>query len=772
MSLIRTHQQGVIMRMTITLKIVATLAVSLVLCCAVVLVTAVHYMSQPFQEELEMNIRRIQNMVAATNDATMQRFANMAVLTASRAGFAEAVASKDYARIRPLAVQAMKDAGSDFITITDDTGIVVARGHSTKYKDSVLKQDTVAMALQGKPSACVVAGTEVPFTIRASQPILLDGKLVGTLSIGTSLVAPAYLDWLKRMGGMEVTIFKGDTRVMTTILDAKRQRVIGTKMTTPAVLQHTLQQGDIFVTENNILGVDYKSAYWPVRDLGGNILGMWFVGAPISNLLMQEEKAVHTTLLVTGGILLLMLALAAVAGTLLGAPIKRITAYATQVAAGNNDSALDVHGKDDMGALADALRAMVDKLRAQALWYQGILDCVPFSISVTDMHRRWLFLNKKGLSEMGLSSSAQLIGKPCSSRETSACNTENCGIENLQRGAEETRTQLRGGATHMMRLGYLTNEAGERIGHVEVGMDITEQERLQREAAEAEGKARRDIVARMETIMTALQTAEGELASEIAAAGKDAHAAADSMRDASTAMEQMSSTVHDVARNASDASGSAHGMRVKAEEGDDVVKGVVKEIQVIQDTSRALKQDMTGLDEHARNIGAILTIIRDIADQTNLLALNAAIEAARAGEAGRGFAVVADEVRKLAEKSMTATGDVEKAINSIQKGTRSSAEMVENTVQAIGEATVKAQGAGGVLRNIVELTGEASDRVQAIAAATEEQSAAAEHVAQTVEDTARLASKVSDAMRAATQAANAIREQTRILGQVLHNLRG
>lgn len=99
----------------------------------------------------------------------------------------------------------------------------MGRGHSKKWQDSVLNQETVVKALQGTPSVAIVAGTVVPFTIRASQPIMYEGRLVGTLSIGTSLVTPPYLDWLKKLSGMDVTIFKGDTRAMTTIMkDGKR----------------------------------------------------------------------------------------------------------------------------------------------------------------------------------------------------------------------------------------------------------------------------------------------------------------------------------------------------------------------------------------------------------------------------------------------------------------------------------------------------------------------------------------------------------------------
>lgn len=758
------------MRTTVTMKFVGILAISLIICCAAVLLTAVHYLKLPLQQELTANIHRVQSMVQGLNNSTAQKFADLASLTAGQSGFPEAVASGDYARIRPMAVKFMKEAGSDFITITDDKGIVVGRGHSNKYKDSVTNQETVVMALKGKPSACVVSGTEVPFTIRASQPILLDGKLVGTLSIGTSLVAPAYLDWLRSMGGMEVTIFKGDTRVMTTLKNDKGELALGTKMQTPEVLDRVLKKGEVYFTENSILGVRYKSAYWPVRDLNDKIVGMWFVGSPISTLIANEDRAVNITLLVSGGLLVLLLVLATWVGMALTAPIKRLAHYAQEVAAGNQDAKLNVHSKDDIGALAEVLRTMVDKLKEQTQWYQGILNSIPMGVSVTDMDMQWQFVNRFALQSMGKQCLNDVLGKHCSGKNGSLCNTPGCGIESLRRGVDEVHVDLPGGAKQMVRINYLENDKGEHIGHIEIGVDVTEQERLRNEAVNAELRARREVAEQLQSVMVNLDEATRSLSLTIEAAEQDAQAAAQRMGDASSAMAQMTSTVREVAHNAADAAEGADGAREQAHAGETIVEQVVSGMQSVQATSLTLKTDMEGLDHQARNIGTILVMIRDIADQTNLLALNAAIEAARAGEAGRGFAVVADEVRKLAEKSMTATKDVERAINSIQLGTKRSADTVDAAVEAITQATGNAHAAGVALQGIVALTAAASGKVQAIATAAEEQSSTTEHVNATVESTTALSIQLSEAMHGATRAVGEMERLAEVLRKVVRDL--
>jgi methyl-accepting chemotaxis protein len=163
---------------------------------------------------------------------------------------------------------------------------------------------------------------------------------------------------------------------------------------------------------------------------------------------------------------------------------------------------------------------------------------------------------------------------------------------------------------------------------------------------------------------------------------------------------------------------------------------------------------MSRLGQQAEDIGRILDVISDIADQTNLLALNAAIEAARAGEAGRGFAVVADEVRKLAEKTMRATSEVENAIEGIQDGATSNVHNVDEAVKAVQEANDLAKSSGEALQRIVELSIHTADEVRSIATAAEEQSSASEEISAAVEDISRVTRDTSEGMKQSSQAVN------------------
>ena len=297
----------------------------------------------------------------------------------------------------------------------------------------------------------------------------------------------------------------------------------------------------------------------------------------------------------------------------------------------------------------------------------------------------------------------------------------------------------------------------------------------QAEAASKEAQAKTEamLVAadKLEQVGSVVSSASTELSAQIEQSDRGAAESAQRLSEAATAMNEMNATVQEVAKNAGSASAASAETKQKAEAGSQVVEKAVRSIGQVHQMSLELKDDMAQLNEHAQDITRIMGVISDIADQTNLLALNAAIEAARAGEAGRGFAVVADEVRKLAEKTMASTNDVGNAIKAIQESTAKSMTGVDNAVERISEATELAGQSGAALEEIVATVEATGDQVNAIATASEEQSAASEEINQSIVQVNDMSRQTAEAMAEAAKAVSDLAAQAQGLTNLIQELK-
>ena len=452
-------------------------------------------------------------------------------------------------------------------------------------------------------------------------------------------------------------------------------------------------------------------------------------------------------------------------------PIRKCVIFAEAISAGHEDAKLEVYRTDCLGHLAESLRTMVSKLEAQAHWYESILNTLPLSVSVTDNDMVWTFCNTNALGSMQKTCQSDVVGKHCSEKQGNICNTPECGIEQLRLGNKQVINHMPNGKTMQIMLDYLKDSQGKTVGHVEIGEDITEKVLLEKKAAAAAHQARMSTVTQLEDVVSHLQKAADTLNASLGDVRDKAGIAADRMAETATAMNEMNATVLEVAHNAEGAAEAATSVQGHAQDGAGIVLRTIQSMQSVQQQSSGLKGDMADLDKQAKDIGTVLTLIRDIADQTNLLALNAAIEAARAGEAGRGFAVVADEVRKLAEKTMSATREVETAIATIQEGTGKSSTTVDGTVTSIEEVGRMAEESGQSLERISNLAGDSSARVSAIAAAATEQSAASEEINRNIAEVNTLSAHIAEAMDMAARQVSDMAGQVSVVTGILDVIR-
>ncbi|MEE4634190.1 methyl-accepting chemotaxis protein [Pseudomonas alliivorans] len=264
----------------------------------------------------------------------------------------------------------------------------------------------------------------------------------------------------------------------------------------------------------------------------------------------------------------------------------------------------------------------------------------------------------------------------------------------------------------------------------------------------------RDTIQQISGASTQLSTAAVEMTSITESADRTLQQQNSEIEQAATAVNEMSAAVEEVARNATSTSEAAKQSRVAAELGNRRVTETLTAMQGLTHRVESSSAQVTALANQAQDISKVLSVIRAIAEQTNLLALNAAIEAARAGEQGRGFAVVADEVRALAHRTQTSTQEIEQMISAIQAGSSATVESMQKSTLEVHSTRKTAEGAGQSLLQITDSVLEINNRNLQIATASEEQAHVARDVDRSLISIRDLAIQSSEGTRQTLLASN------------------
>ena len=427
------------------------------------------------------------------------------------------------------------------------------------------------------------------------------------------------------------------------------------------------------------------------------------------------------------------------------------------------------YGKFDVRGDASGFTGAYAKLIADSNllmdMFEKLLDRLPVGVLARSKERDVFYANKMIKTVVA---SNQLAGRKCNELfNTDDCDTNCASDRALETGkVESSETICRIGAMEH-DIAYtavpLFTRSGLSVAVLEVIVDQTEIRKANRLMTIASEEA--------ENIANRLASASEELAVQLEQISSGSQTQRQRIDETATAMEEMSATVVEVASNAATATSQSENAREKAEQGAALVSNVVNGINQVNTVALSLQRNIESLGEQAAAIGSVIRVITDIADQTNLLALNAAIEAARAGEAGRGFAVVADEVRKLAENTMSATSEVGNSIRSIQSATEKSISDVNDAVERVVEATGLANESGSALAQIVAFSAESSAVISSIATAAEQQAATAEEINRAVEDVNIVAADSAEGMVQSASAVQELAVMAADLKRVLERLR-
>jgi len=581
--------------------------------------------------------------------------------------------------------------GVDFMTVTDEKGVVALRTHDPdNFGDVLFSQTNIKRAVEGTQYTTIESGSAVKLSVRSGAPVFYEGKVVGVVSSGYRFDRNDFVDQIKAICETDATIFLGDERVSTTTVDEKGEREVGTKAQESVSRQ--VLAGNDYLGSAMVGGVKMFTYYTPIRDTEGNIVGMLSSALDTSNIDARQTGIVVVMAAIMLGLSVAAALVAFNISTRIVTPLKELAATAKTLATGKTDIqikiAADHNSADETMQLAASFRDLINANHEQI----RLLGHVAAGDMTHKVHPR---------SDDDDMSRAMVEMIDSTRKQISA-------LESLADSDLRANVAPRSDKDSMsIAIKKLAGNLNYTIGEIV-------------KAA------------------SSVKSASSQIASGAQSLAEGANEQASSLEEVSSSLEEMSSMTKLNADNANQGKALVASAAESLGEADAAMKRMAGAISHIKTASE--------------NTSKILRTIDDIAFQTNLLALNAAVEAARAGEAGKGFAVVAEEVRNLATRSAEASKNTADMIEESVKSAEEGVQITEDVAKYLTLTIERAGKVGGIIAEIAASSNEQALGIEQVntavaqmnhvtqenAANSEESASAAEQLNSQAEELANL----------------------------------